>query len=153
MSASDPAPDMPDTPPPPDGRPDLSDEAFLASLADASMPPASFKHRSHLRLAWLHLREGATEAGVRSTVATIRSYADAIDASERYNETLTDFWIRAVSSALRRHPEIGSLDELVEAAPELDDPGLQYRYWSPEVLKSDRARQRWVAPDRAPLPA
>lgn len=117
------------------------------------MPPASFRHRSHLRLTWLRLRDMPGADGVGATIATIRAYADAIGMGEIFNETLTAFWIRTVAAALRAHPEADSLDALLEAVPELADPGLQYRYWSPEVLKGEIARRRWVEPDKRPLPA
>ena len=108
----------------------MSDAEFLAALENCTLPPAELNHRAHLRLALL--------AGAR-TPEIIRRYAASIGATGKYNETVTQFWMRAV-----RHHE-GRLDELA-------DKNLPLRHWSRELLWSDAARETWVEPDLHPLP-
>jgi hypothetical protein len=53
-----------------------------------------------------------------------------------------------VESARRTHPGIDSPGALVARCPQLLDRDALLRFYSPELLHSADARERWVAPDR-----
>lgn len=108
----------------------MDDADFLAAIENCTLPPSELNHRAHLRLALL--------AGER-TPELIKRYAAAVGATGKYNETVTQFWMRAV----RHHG--GRLEELA-------DKDLPLRHWSRELLWSEAARAQWVAPDLRPLP-
>ena len=50
----------------------MTESEFVAAFEDASLPETAFRHRDHVRLAWIYLRElpppgipGARTNGVR----------------------------------------------------------------------------------------
>jgi hypothetical protein len=118
------------------------------------MPSAEhgFHHRDHLRLAWEHIRQLGEEEASREVTQAIRHMARKHDQSERYNETMTRFWLRAVAIGIARHPTL-SFDALLESEPHLMDKVLPFRHWSRERLMGDDAKAAWVEPDLIPLPA
>jgi hypothetical protein len=130
----------------------VTDEQFLDAFERTTLPTDRFGHEGHVRLAFLYLTRDGRERGGRRMRIGIKRYAAAIGMSHLYNETLTTFWIHVVGDALARHRPLPDHRALVRCAPDLADRGLQYRYWTPELLKGDDARRRFVPPDLAPLP-
>jgi hypothetical protein len=117
----------------------MTDAEFLQALEDGSYPRDAMDHRAHLRLALLFRDDpqGARDLLVR--------YIQRIGGMVRYNETLTQFWLRAVSL----HDE-DTVDALMRTP--LSDVNLPFRHYSPERLWSDEARTKFVAPDLRPFP-
>src|SRR5438309_3781535 len=116
----------------------MTDDQFLSALRDGTFPPAELRHRQHLRLALL----------VADPRPLIRRYVAQVGAADKYNETLTQAWMRLVAL----HPA-RDVDELLAKHPQLGDSSLPLRHWSRDVLWSETARRQWVEPDLAPLPA
>ncbi|HXU34445.1 MAG TPA: hypothetical protein VN851_28045, partial [Thermoanaerobaculia bacterium] len=77
--------------------------------------------------------------------------ANAHGADQLYHETLTRAWVELIADGAHRFPASSSF-EFLEACPELLDRSILNRYYSPELLASDRARKTWVEPDRLPIP-
>ena len=124
----------------------MSDEEFLRAFADTTLEP--FHHRDHLRVTYLYLRAFG-ETGTRERLGpAIRRYADARGGAAKYHQTITLTWIRLVAEASQHAPDF---DAMVAQHPPLLDKNLLDRYYSPEVLQSTEARERWVEPDREPL--
>src|SRR2546427_11247999 len=122
----------------------MDDGEFLRLFHDGNLSGEEFRHRGHLRLAWLvpfkHSRIEAESILARE----IRRFAIANGASNRYHDTLTRFWVRIVGHALENAPDTQSIDELLTRFPFLLDKGLPYRHWLGETFHSDRARAGWV---------
>jgi hypothetical protein len=128
------------------------DTAFLAAFEAATLPGAEFRHRDHIRLAWLYVRGHGARAARRLVGRGIRRFAAAQGAEARYHETVTQAWVRLVAAAVRRHPSIDDFDAFVEANPGLLDKDTPYAFYRRETLASAAARAAWVEPDRLPLP-
>lgn len=127
------------------------DEAFVQAFHSGQIANQQFHHQDHLRLAWVLIQHhGATYAGELIT-ATIRQFAAHHGAPERYNETMTRFWIWAVNAGIQKHPALGFHD-LLGAEPHLLDKGLPLKHWSKDVINSDAAKHQWVDADVYPLP-
>ena len=94
----------------------LSDSDFLAAVADASLP--DFKHRDHLRLAWICLKREGPEAGAARAATLIRAYAEAKGAASKFDAELTRRWMDRVGAAMAESPGAG-FDALLAAAPHL----------------------------------
>jgi len=118
----------------------MTDAEFLQALAKGTYPRDMMDHRAHLRLALLFRDDpqGARDLLVR--------YVTRIGGLVKYNETLTQVWLKLVSL----HPET-TVDVLMKTP--LADSSLPFRHYSPERLWSDEARVRFVEPDLRPLPA
>ncbi|HMD48451.1 MAG TPA: hypothetical protein VKG79_05110, partial [Bryobacteraceae bacterium] len=83
---------------------------------------------------------------------SIRRYAAHLGKSDKYNETVTQAWLRMVHAAASDTPG-ATLDRLVAGHPELLDKNTLERYYSRDVLNSRAARLTFVPPDRRPLPS
>ena len=125
----------------------MGDEEFLEAFDRGEL--AEFRHRDHLRLAWLQIRRHGPGPGGDLVAAGIRRFATAAGAADRYHETITRFWLWAVEHHLAERPGLG-FDEFVERFPPLLDGSLPRRHWRAETL--EQGRVRWREPDLAPLP-
>jgi hypothetical protein len=132
---------------------EMSDAEFVRAFLDGALSPHQFHHRDHLRLAWYLARErGADEAGPLIATA-IRDFAARHGHAEKYHETMTRFWVRAVAHHVAARPNLSDFDGFLAAFPPLLDTGLPYRHWSREAMASAGARAGWVEPDLLALPA
>jgi hypothetical protein len=130
----------------------MTDDDFLRSFFDASLPNSSFHHRDHLRLAWLVIRRDGAGAAEDVVTAGIRRFATAHGHGDRYHETLTLFWVRLVAHAMQAASSAIAFENTLDAHPMLLDPHLPLRHWSREVLFAPEARSNWIAPDLVALP-
>ena len=124
----------------------MTDADFQRAFEDTTLEP--FHHRDHLRMTWLYLRQFG-EQGTRERLGpAILRYAAARNVAHKYHETLTLAWIRLVAAALN---DAEDFDALLLANPQLLNKKLPELYYSPAVLESPEARERWVEPDRQAL--
>src|SRR5713101_1320478 len=130
----------------------MDDRDFLSLFHDANLPSEEFRHKGHLRLAWLVLSHHRMDEAESIVAREIQRFALANGAPNRYHDTLTRFWVRLVSHVMEHAPEAGSIDATLAKFPFLLDKTLPYRHWLGETFNSDRARAGWVEPDLAPLP-
>jgi hypothetical protein len=129
----------------------MTDDEFLHAFFSLTLPHSAFRHRDHLRLAWLAVRRHGEEA--EPVVAGgIRRFAEAHGHGDRYHETLTGFWVRIVAHVVQHRPEIDDFDQFLAGHPLLLDPHLPLRHWSREALFAPAARSAWRGPDLVPLP-
>jgi hypothetical protein len=133
---------------------DLTDDALLVAFESTALAPGSFRHRHHVRMAWILLeRHPVLEVLARFT-AGLRGLAAAAGQPGLYHETITWAYVllvnerRAATGAegwpafAARHPD------LLLWKPSV----LEARYYREETLWSERARATFVLPDR-PLTA
>ncbi len=130
----------------------LSDQEFIDAFLTCRLPAAQFRHRGHLRIAWLLLQRQPLELAIEEICNGIARLAAHLGAPGKYHRTLSQALVR-----LMAHGGATTLpwDEFLSANPELltDVRSTVGRYYSSEVLDSARARISFVEPDRMPLPA
>ena len=124
----------------------LTDAEFLDAFANGTLKPTEFRHADHLRLAWLEVQRGMPGA-IDRVRDGIRAFAAQHGFHGLYHETITQAWVRLIAT----HHESSFQVFFAVNEPRLHRD-LLYRYWSPEVLDSAAARERWIPPDRQPLP-
>ena len=129
-----------------------SDDEFLRAFENLSFPADQFRHREHLRVAWLYLKSSDATRATERMSAGIRRFADHHGATEKYHHTLTLFWMRLVAAALVETPEGCAFEEFLADHPELRDKNLPAQYYSQDLLRTSAARGGWVEPDLRPLP-
>jgi hypothetical protein len=125
----------------------MSDGDFLAAIESCSYPMSDFHHAEHLRLGWLLLAKTDLASASTHAARTIQRLAQRHGKAARYHETLTQAWMRLLSS----HDEQDFCDFLARHGDRAS-PDLPFRYWRRETLSSDYARSYWVEPDLEPLP-
>jgi hypothetical protein len=129
-----------------------ADEQFLATFEAGQIGNQDFHHRDHLRLAWIEIRHLGLLHASDAVTAAIRRFAAYRGHDDRYHETMTRFWLRAVGLGINSHPTL-AFEDLLAAEPHLLDKNLPYRHWSRERMASDEARGQWVEPDIRLMPA
>jgi hypothetical protein len=130
----------------------MTDDEFLQAFSEGRLANHEFRHRDHLRLAWLQVSRLGPE-GARDAVAEgIRRFAALHGVPQKYHETMTQFWVRIVGHMVATRPEIDRFDRFLEAFPQLLGKDLPFRHWERDTLMSPPARAAWVEPDVQPLP-
>jgi hypothetical protein len=132
---------------------DMTDDDFIAAFLSGTLSPASFHHRDHLRLAWCLIRQSGIEVATGTITGGIRRFATQHGQTDKYHETLTQFWVRIVSHMIDAQPDITAFEHFLATFPQLLDKVLPYQHWSRETMQSQAARAYWVAPDLLALPA
>src|ERR1700755_1070781 len=123
----------------------MTDAEFLRAFEDTTLEP--FHHSDHLRVTYLYFRQFG-EAHTRTHLGpAILRYAAARGAFRKYHETITQAWIGLVAAASEHAADF---DAMLQVHPELLDKNVLENYYSPELLQSPEARERWVEPDRQP---
>jgi hypothetical protein len=130
---------------------DHADDGFLRALETATIPNHAFHHRDHLRAAWLYVRQRGAADAERAMLDTIQHFALLHGHASKFHHTLTVLWVRLVAAHVTHHVD-ATFDELLDLDGRLLDKDLPLRFYSPNVLFSERARSRWVEPDVRSLP-
>jgi len=129
-----------------------SDEDFLRAFEDLSFPADQFRHREHIRVAWLYLKSSDATRAAERMAAGIRRFANHHGATRKYHHTLTLAWMRLVAAALVETRESCGFTMFLAEHLELGDKDLLKKYYSPQALQTNAAREGWVEPDLQPLP-
>ena len=130
----------------------IPDDEFLRAFFSLALPNFEFRHRDHLRLAWLAVRRHGGDVAEEVVTKGIRTFAEHHSHGPRYHDTMTRFWVRLVDHALSAQPEITDFDEFLAAYPLLLDKNTPLRHWSHEVMFGAEARAEWREPDLVALP-
>lgn len=131
----------------------MNDNEFVQAFMSGTLPSGQFRHRDHLRLAWLLVPRLGAEPGGAAVADGIQRFAAAHGQAAKYHETMTQFWVRLIGHVARAHPELDHFEAFLAAFPHLLDTELPYRHWRRETMLSTEARARWVEPDLLAFPA
>jgi hypothetical protein len=128
------------------------DQQFVAAFEAGRIANQDFHHRDHLRLAWVQIRRLGVERASDAVALGIRRFAAHHGHADRYHDTMTRFWLRAVAIGIRHHPQL-TFEGLLTVEPHLLGKNLPFSHWSRERMGSDEARRQWVEPDLRLMPA
>lgn len=115
-------------------------EGFESCTLDA------LPHADHVRLAWLYLRQGSLPEALARVSDGLRRFAASKGAPGRYHETITVGFVLLIQERL--DASVVSWPAFAAANPDLLDTRVLERYWSRELLGSERARRTFMMPDR-----
>ena len=129
------------------------DQNFRRDFEACKFPPAEFKHRGHIRLAYVYLTEHDTDTAYQLMRNALLSFIQhhGIDA-KKYHETITRAWIMAVRHFMEITAGSESADEFIDRNPRMLDSKIMLTHYSAEVLFSDEARTKFVEPNLHPIP-
>src|SRR5215212_7151507 len=129
----------------------MNDIELTRALERSEVPNDGFHHASHLRVAWVYLRESSSPAAADKMCATLRRFAASVGQPEKYHQTITVFWMRILASY--GNPAAGDdIEAVLDRNPQLLDKDFPLKFYSRPLLFGDRARTDWVEPDLKPLP-
>ena len=134
----------------------LSDEAFLKAFEDCTLPFEQWRHRAHIKVAYLYLRQLPYEQALSKIRESIKRYNAATNTPETlergYHETITVAWMRLVHFTLGEYGPAATADEFLDAQEELLNRKALRFFYTRDHLYSGRAKAEWVEPDLGPLP-
>lgn len=124
--------------------PAITIAAFEAGDVDAK----SFDHEAHIYVGWLYVRAFPLSVAISRFTRALRRLTARFGVPDKYHDTISWFYLLLIAernnsdeddwSAFRR----GNNDLFSR------DVNILERYYSEELLKSDRARSSFVLPDR-----
>ncbi len=127
---------------------DVTDDEFVCSFEDCTLPNSAFHHRDHVRLAWVYLRRHpALEALARFTTG-LRRFATFNGHPGLYHETITWAYLFLIHERMADAPPQETFEAFAARNPDLFawKPSILERYYNPEILRSERARRVFVMP-------
>jgi len=134
----------------------MDDETFLKRFEAAAIPREEWRHREHIRVAYLYLRRYPFEEAttrVRSSIQKLNATHQTPETLERgYHETITQAWMRLVHCALCQFGPSATADAFLEEQSQLLSKRALLLFYSRDRLMSAEAKARFVEPDLAPLP-
>jgi len=124
-------------------------EAVVRGFETCSLGKDEFPHQAHLTVAVWYLTNSSLNQATDRMRAGLHRFLDHHGVGrQKYNETLTIFWMRTISAILKQlSPELSVLDVTNSAVEFLTDSGLVFECYSREVLTSNEAKEGWVEPD------
>ena len=132
------------------------DSAFLKSFEDCTLPFAEWRHRSHLKVAYLYLRQHPFPQALERMRANIRRYNAATNTPESlergYHETVTVAWLRLVHFTLCEYGPADSADAFLDAQEHLLNRKALRFFYTRDRLISWQAKSEFVPPDLTSLP-
>lgn len=135
----------------------MDDAVFYERFLAGQFPAESWKHREHVKAAYLCLRRyalsEATEQMRRGLAALNTSHKAPNEIDRGYHETMTMAWMRVVDVTMRVCGAESDSDAFCEKHPHLMQKTLMRLFYSKERIMTWDAKQRFVDPDLAPLPS
>jgi hypothetical protein len=123
-----------------------ADQAFLEALEAATLPPAEFSHRSHVRAGFLYLRRHDFPGACVAMKRAIQAFAASLGKATLYHETLTIAYLALIAERLADEPADIGFDAFIERYPELLSMEYFRRYYPTGALDTPEARATFVLP-------
>ncbi|HEY1191619.1 MAG TPA: hypothetical protein VGE74_28560 [Gemmata sp.] len=153
----------------------MTDDTFLTQFERGTLDRSDWTHEAHVRMAWLYVARSETYRSARAKVrsgikklnaafvarqnAPCSATAPAEPAAEPvaevktagFHETITTAFVRLVASRSRPDEKFSAFRK---RNPDLFDRKLTalFAHYSPDLLFSEEAKNKFAEPDREPLP-
>ena len=132
------------------------DEAFIAAFEACRWPHDQWRHRQHIKLAYLYLQRYPFDQAISQIRERIKAHNAAHNVpngpTSGYHETMTQAWMRLVHLTICEYGPAKTADEFYEQNPQLSEKKVMRLFYSKELFTSSRAKVEFVEPDLAPLP-
>ena len=125
----------------------MTDVELLERFEDGSIAADSFHHLEHVRVVFLYLCRFPVLEALQKFASALKRFASAEGKSNRYHETITWGYVFLVREWMSRGQDWNCF---AAANPDLlnwEDSILR-KYYREETLKSEKARQVFVMPDK-----
>jgi len=128
----------------------MSNQEIIRQFESGALPPESFHHADHVRLAFAYLREYPPLTALDKFCSALKQFAARLGKSEKYNETITYAYLFLIREKMA-HCCGADWDEFAQRNPELLvwKNGILNRYYQSKTLESDFARKVFVFPDKS----
>ena len=137
----------------------MKDSELLQAFEDCTLPMNEWRHRTHVKVAYLFLRSFSLEEATSKMRAGVKAlnavYGVPEGPTSGYNETTTVAFLRIVQSVMVTYSQVlpaATADEFCDNHPQLLSKHLLRLFYSPERRLHPEAKERFVEPDLTPLP-
>jgi hypothetical protein len=125
---------------------------LVRAFEEATILPSQFHHCAHIAVALTYLAEAPLDDATVRMRQTLQRFTQHHGVNV-YHETVTRFWMKLLDHLASTHyrdmPLWRRINLIVERWAVTDTIAAHY---SRSVISSRTARERWIAPDRLPLP-
>lgn len=135
---------------------DQSDQSFIRSFEDGSIPKEEWTHAAHVRMSWIYLSTNSYEVARDKIRAGIKNFVRVKGLNaDGYSETLTLVYIHLIEFRRRQCSTTAQTwNDFYSANPDLFDRAspVPLKHYRKETILSTEAKTRFVEPDLTPLP-
>lgn len=125
--------------------------AMVAEFESGTIADSEWRHEEHLVTACFYLSQCDFATALAKMRAGILNLLTVFGADpSKYHETLTVAWMRIVNETRMANSGMDIADLCEKICVTLDSD-VPFRYYSRDLLLSDRARREFVEPDLAPF--
>lgn len=127
----------------------MSDDELIARF-EALEFPGGFRHRDHVRLAWIHLRRFPVPEALARISTGLADLARSRQMPGRYHQTITWAYVFLIGERMARADRDRGWEDFAEENADLLEwsGGILRLYYRDETLRSELAREVFVLPDR-----
>ena len=124
-------------------------EAVVHGFESCRTPADAFTHADHLAVAAYYLRGDSEETAlVKIREGLLRFLTFHGVGTQKYNETITLFWLKQVNACLNESdPRLSWVGRVNVMLEQLGSSRLVFEYYSEALLESPDAKSGWVEPD------
>lgn len=127
----------------------VDDQTFMDQLVNFELTLTDFNHLAQLRVIWFYLTAG-WNAGVVNARHQFQRFLNHKGASHEYHATELEFWCKAVWMAMKQDKDkepAADFEAFLAAHPHLENEAFILKFYSPDVIYLDAAKQRPFPPD------
>lgn len=131
---------------------ELTNEQFEQQFSDCTLDPTVFSHEAHLRLAWIHITKYGVEKAITNIRDQIKNFVKALNAEDKYHETVTIAGIKAVHHFIQ-HSKTDTFSEFIAENSQLltDFKGLLSSHYTTDIFQSQEAKEQFIEADLLPF--
>jgi hypothetical protein len=130
----------------------MDEQEFLAMFERREFPLDQWRHRPHVTVAYLYLRQYPLEQAIGKMRQGIQAHNAAHGLAGAYHETITQFWGRVIYAVMSAHGPSDSASHFFDRHSYLLNKMLPLLFYSYGRLISKQARHEFVEPDLLALP-
>jgi hypothetical protein len=128
----------------------VDDRAFVEAFESCTLPPGLFRHRDHVRLAFLYLKQLPVLEALSRFSRGLQRYATSLGKADLYHQTITWVFLLLIHERMARGEEAASFETFAMGNADLLawSPSVLSAYYREETLASPLARRTFLLPDR-----
>ena len=129
----------------------MDDESLLQQFENGSFPAEKWRHREHVKVAYLFLRHHPLPAAIERMRTSLQAFNAAQNIpytlDRGYHETITLVWMRLVHFTLSEYGPADSADQFYDQHPQLWQAKVLRFFYSRDRLMTWEAKRQFVEPD------
>ena len=123
------------------------DDAFVERFLNGEIAARDFTHEMHVRAGWSLLNRMDYLQALERCASIIRIMAEREGAAQKFNMTITVAFLALIAEHMAATPGAQTWRDFIAASGALLDKTVLKRWYAPERLKSQAAREGFLLPE------